>query len=153
LAAVDSLEAASEEAAAAPGSNYKGIGTMNEMTLEEFREITADMMDELPDIFYKELNNGVIVQEYAKPHPQRLADDLYILGEYKRSSSFGKGITLYYGSFIRMMPYADREEMTRKIREVLRHEFRHHLEGMSGIRELEVEDDVFLRNYLNSHSK
>lgn len=126
---------------------------MEEITLEEFREITADMMDELPEVFFKELNNGVIVQEYAKPHPQRMADDLYILGEYTRSTSYGKGITLYYGSFIRMMPYADRETMTSKIREVLRHEFRHHLEGLSGIRDLEVADDVFLKNYLASHNK
>ncbi|NLD11027.1 metallopeptidase family protein [Aminicella lysinilytica] len=123
------------------------------ITLEKFREITADMMDELPEIFFNELNNGVIVQDYAKPHPQRLADDLYILGEYHRSSSSGRGIVLYYGSFARMFPYYDEEQMTVKVREVLRHEFRHHLEGLSGLRDLEVEDDIFLRNYLDTHGK
>jgi hypothetical protein len=43
--------------------------------------------------------------------------------------------------------------MTVKVREVLRHEFRHHLEGLSGLRDLEVEDDIFLRNYLDTHGK
>jgi len=125
----------------------------NTITLERFMEITADMMDELPEVFFKELNNGVIVQDYAKPHPKRQADDLYILGEYSRSYSYGRGITLYYGSFIRMMPWADEEAMTQKIREVLRHEFRHHLEGLSGVRDLEVEDDIFLRKYLDNHGR
>lgn len=125
----------------------------DKITLEKFREITADMMDELPEIFFNDLNNGVIVQEYAKPHPQRMADDLYILGEYRRSSSYGRGITLYYGSFERMFSYFDEEQMRTKVREVLRHEFRHHLEGLSGVRDLEIEDDVFLKKYLGNHNE
>lgn len=119
------------------------------LTLERFREITADMMDELPGIFFRELNNGVIVQEYAKPHPSAKNSDLYILGEYRRSSNSGRGIALYYGSFVKMMPSASDEMMTKKIREVLRHEFRHHMEGLSGVRDLEIEDEKFLRKYLS----
>ncbi len=119
------------------------------MTLDRFREITADMMDELPDVFFDELTGGVIVQEYAKPHPKGTGNDLYILGEYTRSPSMGKGITLYYGSFERMMSHLSEEQMTEKIREVLRHEFRHHIEGLAGVRDLEVEDAKFIRNYLD----
>lgn len=120
------------------------------MTLERFKEIVSEEMDELPMEFFKELNNGVVVQEYAKPHPKRKADDLYIMGEYMRSYQFGKGITLYYGSFIRMLGNADEERMRNKIREVLRHEFRHHLEGLSGLKDLEIEDQVFLNRYLKN---
>ena len=110
-------------------------------------------MDELPAAFFRELNNGVIVQEYARPHPRGVADDLYILGDYTRSPNFGRGITLYYGSFVRMMEDADEEQVTRKIREVLRHEFRHHLESLSGERGLEIEDEIFLARYLRSHGR
>lgn len=123
------------------------------VSLARFREITGNMMDELPEVFFRELNNGVIVQEYARPHPKGVADDLYILGEYTRSPNFGRGITLYYGSFVRMMEDADEEQVTRKIREVLRHEFRHHLESLSGERGLEIEDEIFLARYLRSHGR
>ena len=119
--------------------------------LDRFREMVSEEMDLLPQIFFKELSGGVIVEEYAKPHPMRKADDLYIMGEYRRSYSMGKGIVLYYGSFARNYGNYDEELMRTKIREVLRHEFRHHLEGMAGSRDLEIEDEVFLRKYLESH--
>jgi predicted Zn-dependent protease with MMP-like domain len=118
------------------------------ITLETFRVLVADEMDELPQVFFLELNGGVMVEQYAKPHPMRRADDLYILGEYQRSGYLGRSIVLYYGSFMRMMPHASESQMRREIRRVLRHEFRHHLEGLSGVRDLEVEDEEFLRNYL-----
>lgn len=123
------------------------------VSLDRFREIVSEEMDELPQEFFKELNNGVVVQEGAKIHPKDAGNDLYIMGEYHRSYSAGRGITLYYGSFLRMLRGADDEAFRRKIREVLRHEFRHHLEGLSGLRDLEIEDEAFLKKYLDSVGK
>ena len=41
----------------------------------------------------------------------------------------------------------------KKIREVLRHEFRHHMEGRSGIRDLEYEDQKEIEEYLKTTGK
>ena len=117
------------------------------ITLETFRDLVAEEMDELPQVFFLGLNGGVMVEEAAMPHPKRRADDLYILGQYS-TGHLGRSITLFYGSFLRMMPAASEAQMRQKIRKVLRHEFRHHLEGRSGVRDLEIEDEEFLRNYL-----
>lgn len=123
------------------------------ISLETFRNLVAEEMDELPPVFFLELNGGVMVEEHAMPHPQRRADDLYILGQYQRSGSLGRSIVLFYGSFLRMMPGASEAQMRPKIRAVLRHEFRHHLEGLSGVRDLEIEDEEYLRDYLAQYSQ
>lgn len=123
--------------------------------LEDFREIVADEEDLLPEVFFKDLNGGVIVQEGVRLHPDRVADDLYILGTYTRNAA-GRQITLYYGSFECTMRYADREQIKMKIREVLRHEFRHHLEflsGISGKKSLVAEDEKSMRDYFAMHGE
>ena len=75
------------------------------------------------------------------------------MGTYTRNAA-GRQITLYYGSFARTMGYADREQIQMKVREVLRHEFRHHLEFLSGIagrKSLVAEDEKSMRDYFAMH--
>ena len=38
--------------------------------------------------------------------------------------------------------------MKREIRATIRHEFRHHLESLANLRDLEIEDEEFMEDYL-----
>ncbi|MBK5253071.1 MAG: metallopeptidase family protein [Peptostreptococcaceae bacterium] len=116
------------------------------ISIDKFIEIAGEIVDEIPDILFKELSGGVVVREEEMLHPQRKRDDLYILGEYVRNHS-GMTILLFYGSFVRMFEFESTEFITSKIREVVRHELRHHMEGLSGIKDLEIEDQEYLERY------
>lgn len=120
--------------------------------LDRFREIVADAMDELPDGMFRDLSGGVIVSEQEKRQPESVEDGagpLYILGTYS-TGRLGRQVTIYYGSFLRVMGRADEEAVRQKVREVLRHEMRHHFELMGGMRgkdSLEHRDNVELEQY------
>ncbi len=120
---------------------------MSMVSLEEVRELVSECMDELPEIFFKELNLGVVLSEQAKPHPLRRGDDLYILGEYHRSR-LGRQIVIYYGSFVRMFAHLPKEQLKVQLRRTLRHEFRHHLEFLAGDYSLVRQDREELTQYL-----
>ena len=58
---------------------------------------------------------------------------------------------MYKGSFDRVHPRADAERARELLRGVLRHEFRHHLEALGGVRNstsLEAEDERRKQAYL-----
>lgn len=125
------------------------------MNIEEFKKIVSEELDLLPEYCFKDLSGGVVVSESAYLHPKRVADDLYIMGTYQ-TSQIRKQVTLYFGSFERTIYDMDgRKDFVReKIREVLRHEFRHHLEnlaGMHGRDSLEKEDDDRMKEYYTMH--
>ena len=49
----------------------------------------------------------------------------------------------------------DDDELKKKIREVVRHEFRHHMENLAGIygkESLEYEDEINLKKYMRNNS-
>lgn len=118
--------------------------------IDEFFEIVKEVCDELPEDMFRELHHGVILEEGLKISPHARNNDLVIMGEYQKSN-IGNKITLYYGSFARSYLMEDREFIKGKVREVVRHEFRHHMEnlsGMHGVDSLEHEDKVNLRKYL-----
>lgn len=120
--------------------------------IDTFFELLTEVCDELPDDFFKELHRGVVLSEDLRISPYAKDDDLIILGEYHRSY-YGNQISIYYGSFERLFSYMNEEELKVKLREVIRHEFRHHLENLAGIygkESLEYEDKVELRKYLRS---
>lgn len=120
--------------------------------IDEFFEILKEVCDELPDDMFNELHHGVILEEGVKISPHARNNDLIIMGEYIRSN-LGNKIVIYYGSFARSFPMDDREFIKGKLRDVVRHEFRHHMEnlgGMHGVDSLEHEDKVNLRKYLRN---
>lgn len=122
------------------------------MDLELFKLYVADLLDELPAPFFHELSGGVIVQEGEKRSPYARGDDLYILGEYS-VGSHGRQVILYYGSFRRLFPHLEGDALKDRLRETVRHEFRHHMEflaGMHGSESLEAEDERQMRAYLDS---
>lgn len=117
-------------------------------TIDETEFMLNEIAEKMPQEFYKELNGGIVLREEEKLHPENKSNDLYVLGEYHSDSQLGNFIAIYYGSFIKTFGYYSVEDYKEELKKVLKHEFRHHLEGMAGIVDLEVEDMVEIQNYL-----
>lgn len=123
------------------------------ITMEAYRRIVSELMDELPAEFYRDLNGGVIVSEAAAIPDYAKSGDLAVLGQYLIYSGM-RQIVLYKGSFDRVHSHADEEEARVLLRGVLRHEFRHHLESLGGVHNassLEAEDARKKEAYLARH--
>ncbi len=118
------------------------------ITIDRMHEILDELAMELPRVFFKELNGGILLLDEVKMHPVSKADDLYIMGQYVRSSSMGNYIAIYYGSMCRVHGNLSEAEMKEELRHVLRHEFRHHIEGLAGEDGLEREDEENIKQYL-----
>ncbi len=119
------------------------------MTPDRMLEILDMLADELPEVFFDNLNLGISVLEDTPLDPaSRPGNPLYILGRYIKDR-MGRRIEIYYGSFMAVFGYLDEAAMTVRLRETLRHEFRHHLENQGGERDLEYEDLDQLIKYLN----
>ena len=128
------------------------IGGKFMISLEVFEEYTMETADSFPEVFFRELNGGVMVREYSRLHPAALDHDLFVLGEYHHDRYLGRFIVLYYGSFVNCFTCSD-EELRVQIRKVLLHEFRHHLESLAGERDLELEDAAELTQYRASKAE
>ena len=123
------------------------------ITIEEYGAIVSELMDELPDEFFRELSGGVIVSEPVAIPDYAQGNDLYTLGKYQIFSRV-RQITMFKGSFDRVYPRADVVEARRILRGVLRHEIRHHLESLGGIHDassLEAADERDKQAYLSQH--
>lgn len=121
------------------------------ITCEEFIELVDEILVTLPEEFFRDLNGGVNVKEECRIHPESVGDELIVLGEYISNYYLGKLIDLYYGSFMRLYGYLDREALKERVRKTVLHEFRHHLETMAGERDLAVEDAIHLDEYRKAH--
>ena len=123
------------------------------ITIEEYGAIVSELMDELPDEFFRELSGGVIVSESVAIPDYAQGNDLYTLGKYQIFSRV-RQVTMFKGSFDRVYPQADVAEARRILRGVLRHEIRHHLESLGGIHDassLEAADERDKQAYLSQH--
>lgn len=124
------------------------------ISIEEYRRIVFDLMEELPDEFFRELSGGVVVsEELAIPEYAR-GNDIYTLGQYQVFSRV-RQITMFKGSFDRVYPQADAAQARDILRGVLRHEMRHHLESLGGIHDpssLEAADEREKQAYLARHA-
>ena len=119
--------------------------------IEEYRRIISELLDELPEDFFKELSGGVIVSEARVLPNYARGNDLFTLGQYQVFSGI-RQITMFKGSFDQAYPQADVTEAREILRGVLRHEFRHHLEFLGGIHNsssLEAEDEREKQAYLS----
>ena len=122
---------------------------------EAYRAIVSELLDELPEPFFRELSGGVLVSEAAVIPDYARGNDLYTLGQYQVSSGM-RQIVLFKGSFDRVYPHVGAAEAKELLRGILRHEFRHHLEALGGVHNsssLEAEDEREKRAYLASHEK
>lgn len=120
--------------------------------IDAFTEMADEIANDLPAEFYRQLNGGVLILERCKAHPQsRPEAPLYIMGEYTHSRMMGRYIAIYYGSFARTYGNFPEDKLREKLRETIVHEFRHHMESLSGRRELEIEDARQLAEYRAKH--
>ncbi|MBQ4192612.1 MAG: hypothetical protein II650_00010 [Clostridia bacterium] len=125
------------------------------LTLEEYRTIIEELMDELPEEFFRDLNGGVIVSEALAIPDYARGGDIFTMGQYLVYSGM-RQIVMFKGSFDRVYPQADEAEARRLLRGILRHEFRHHLEFLGGVHNstsLEAEDERRKQEYLASHGE
>ena len=123
------------------------------LSAREFSEIISELLDELPEAFFRELSGGVIVSEARAIPDYARGNDLWTLGQYQVFSGI-RQITVFKGSFDRVYPQVDADEARRILRGVLHHEFRHHLEFLGGIHNsssLEAEDERKKQAYLAGH--
>lgn len=117
------------------------------ISIDRFEELLGTLADELPDAFFDELNGGILVDSGRRLHPADRHGDLHILGEYRVDPAMGKYIVLFYGSFRRVFGHLDEASLLEEMRRVLRHEFRHHMEGRAGVHDLEVWDEEQIAAY------
>ena len=119
------------------------------VTFDEAAAMLDEIVDELPEAFYKDLNGGVyLLPEIKRHHKSKRRRPLYILGEYINRYDLGKLIYLYYGSFMKVYPHLPPDELRQELEHVLIHEFTHHLEFLAGERGLEINDDIAMERYL-----
>ena len=121
---------------------------------DDFNFILSDLIDELPQAFFRELSGGIIVSDQAPQSEYSMNNDLYIFGQY-RVNSLGRQVVIYRGSFEKFYSHYTEEELKNRLREVLRHEFRHHMEFLSGIHNsnsLEAEDRRQIQEYLQRYA-
>ncbi|HZK29242.1 MAG TPA: hypothetical protein VFD19_03385 [Clostridia bacterium] len=121
------------------------------LTLEDTQAALASIVESLPEEIFLDLNGGVLLKDEVRLHPNRRADDLYILGEYHRDRIFGRYIVIYYGSFQRVYEHISDEAFLRELERVVKHELTHHMENRAGDRKLEIEDELNLLHYHASH--
>ncbi len=120
------------------------------LTIDDYRSIVEELLDEFPEEFFQKLSGGVVVSEAEVIPDYARGNDLYTMGQYQISSGI-RQIVLFKGSFDRVHPRADAAEAKTLLRGILRHEFRHHLESLGGIHNsssLEAEDDRKKEAYL-----
>ena len=125
------------------------------ISTETYKKIVSELLDELPEAFFRELTGGVIVSEALMIPDYARDNDLYTLGHYRIFSGV-RQIVMYKGSFDRAYPQAEEDEARELLRGVLRNEFRHHLEFLAGIHDassLEAQDEREKRAYLSKHTK
>lgn len=120
-------------------------------SMDHLQILLDQIAEEVPAPFFKYLNGGILLLDEIKRHPNALADDLYILGSYNTDPLLGRFIIIYGGSFNLMYGEKTEQEMTSQLRHTLLHEFTHHLESLSGQRDLEIQDEKFMREYLIRH--
>lgn len=118
------------------------------ITLEQMGTILDALTEELPSEFFEELNGGVLLMPQTEYSPESRNHDLLVLGRYYNSSSMGRHIEIYYGSFRELYGNLSEGALTVALRKTLRHEFRHHVEWLAGSRDLEMEDERYLADYL-----
>ena len=116
-------------------------------TIEEINELLDEVAAELPDEIFKELNGGVSILPEKKISESDPAGGLLTLGEYRRDQ-MGRYIVLYYGSICAVHGHEPREEIKISLRKLLAHELTHHIESLAGERDLEIEDEIDLAEYL-----
>lgn len=124
------------------------------ITLDRFEELAEEAISDVPEEFFEQLNGGIVIVDRLKNHEDSIpAHPLYVMGEYTQSRMMGRHILLYYGSFMSVYGDIDENALRSVIRATILHEFTHHLESLSGEKDLEIKDEVKLADYKRRYHK
>ncbi len=119
-------------------SPRRGAARCRVLSFEEFARLADRVVDELPPRLCRDLSGG-----FAASPEERREEGLLVLGEYV-CDLLGPRVVLYYGSFRALLGGAPRRVWERELRRTVRHELRHHLEGLAGVDDLAREDAALL---------
>ena len=118
-------------------------------TIDQVHDMLDKIATEIPAEFFDNLNEGVVLLEEYKIHPEsRSSDTLYTMGEYCRSVT-GRNIKIYYGSFKNIYREISYDALYENLKHTLLHEFTHHLESLAGERGLEFQDHTDMKKYID----
>ena len=117
-------------------------------SIDEVNEMLDEIATELPEEVFKDLNGGVSLLNETKRSAVDPDGGLYTLGEYRRDQ-MGRYIVIYYGSICAVYGNCSKKSMCKHLKDVLTHELTHHLESLAGERDLEIEDEINMDNYLH----
>ena len=117
-------------------------------SIDDVNEMLDEAASELPVEIFHDLNGGVSLLPGTKRSSADPEGGLLTLGEY-RHDQMGRYIVLYYGSIIAAHSNETRDELRVTLKKLLTHELTHHLESLAGERDLEIEDKIWLDEYLN----
>ena len=117
------------------------------ISIDEVSIMLDEIAEQLPPEFYKKLNGGILLLPEAKLHPNDKAGNLYTMGEYHKDGIMGRYIIIYYGSLEKVYGTLLNKEIKEKLKEILLHEFTHHIESLAGERELEIKDAKKMQKY------
>lgn len=117
-----------------------------DVSYDEAGAFLDELADSLPPEFYKELNGGIVLSSETK-HRDDVPGNLMMMGCYRRDF-MGRSIEIYYGSFVQVYGNAPKQVVFDELRNVLLHEFTHHLESLAGEKGLERKDEEQLEEYL-----
>lgn len=107
------------------------------------------ILDDTPQELFRELSGGVILSEDIRLHPGSMPSrPLYIMGEYHHDTT-GRYIVIYHGSFNVVYGWLPDDKFYEKLRHTFAHELRHHMEQLSGVRDLERYDDERYGRYVS----
>lgn len=124
------------------------------LSFDEAWDYLNEVAEGIPPDIFKGLNGGIVLQPEIKMSPHSIGGDLFTLGMYHYDPlGLGRYITIYYGSFVQVHGRQRVARQKKALREVLYHEFVHHLESLAGVRDLEEADKRFLQQYFRSHEK
>ena len=117
------------------------------LSFDQAGDLLDQMAEELPGAVFEGLNGGVSLLPDTVLDPE-LEDEVYILGEFCEDQ-MGRYIQLYYGSFAALDGEENwaHEDWERELRETLRHELTHHVEGLAGDSSLDRRDAEQMRQW------
>jgi len=121
------------------------------ITFDEAAAVLDEIADELPKDFFKDLNGGVYLLPDIRMHQEsKDHQPLYILGEYITRHDLGKYINIYYGSCMKVYRHLPPDKLRQALKNVLLHEFTHHIEFLAGEHGLEIKDNIDMERYRRS---
>lgn len=117
------------------------------LSFDQAGDLLDQMAEELPEAVFEGLNGGVSLLPDTVLDPE-LEDEVYILGEFCEDQ-MGRYIQLYYGSFAALASEENwsHDDWERELRETLRHELTHHVEGLAGDSSLDRRDAEQMRQW------